>query len=44
MRPALTHIALHVPDLDACIDFYRRYCGMQVIHQRPGKGTPRISS
>ncbi len=39
MRPALTHIALHVPDLDACIDFYRRYCGMQVIHQRPGKGT-----
>lgn len=27
MPPALTHIALHVPDLDACIDFYREFWG-----------------
>lgn len=39
MPPALTHIALHVPDLDACIDFYREFCGMQVFHQRAGKGS-----
>lgn len=39
MRPALTHIALHVPDLDACIDFYARFCGMHVFHERAGKGS-----
>lgn len=39
MHPTLTHIALHVPDLDACIAFYRDFCGMQIIHQRPGKGS-----
>ena len=39
MRPTLTHIALHVADLDACIAFYERFCGMAVIHQRAGKGS-----
>ncbi len=39
MRPTLTHIALQVVDLDACIAFYERFCGMVVIHQRPGKGS-----
>lgn len=39
MSPTLTHIALHVPDLEACIAFYRDYCGMQIIHQRAGKGS-----
>lgn len=39
MRPALTHIALHVPDLDACIGFYERFCGMRVFHERAGKGS-----
>ena len=39
MPPTLTHIALHVPDLEACIAFYRAYCGMQIIHQRAGKGS-----
>ena len=39
MPPTLTHIALHVPDLEACIAFYRTYCGMQIIHQRAGKGS-----
>jgi catechol 2,3-dioxygenase-like lactoylglutathione lyase family enzyme len=38
MRPTLTHLALHVPDLDACVAFYTDFCGMQVIHQRAGKG------
>lgn len=39
MRPSLTHIALHVPELDACIAFYCDYCAMQVIHRRAGKGS-----
>ncbi|AWT10291.1 VOC family protein [Stutzerimonas frequens] len=39
MRPTLTHLAMHVPDLDACIAFYARFCGMRVFHERPGKGS-----
>lgn len=39
MRPALTHVALHVPDLDACVAFYQQFCHMRVIHQRAGKGS-----
>lgn len=39
MRPTLTHLALHVPDLDACVAFYEQFCAMQVIHQRAGKGS-----
>tara|TARA_B100000929_G_scaffold39886_1_gene28490 strand:+ start:101 stop:514 length:414 start_codon:yes stop_codon:yes gene_type:complete len=34
LMPSLTHLALHVKDLDACIKFYQSYCEMQVIHQR----------
>lgn len=34
MKPCLTHIALHVDDIDACIDFYSRYCGLKQLHQR----------
>jgi catechol 2,3-dioxygenase-like lactoylglutathione lyase family enzyme len=38
MPPALTHIALHVRDLDACIAFYREFCGMRVVHERAEHG------
>lgn len=34
-RPVLTHIALHVRDLDACIRFYKDYCGLTEVHERP---------
>ncbi|WP_421681462.1 VOC family protein [Stutzerimonas urumqiensis] len=37
--PTLTHVALHVPNLEASIAFFRRYCGMEVFHERPGKGS-----
>ncbi len=37
MRPNLTHIALHVPDAEACIAFYEKHCGLRVVHERPGK-------
>jgi catechol 2,3-dioxygenase-like lactoylglutathione lyase family enzyme len=43
MMPRMTHLALHVRDLDACIDFYCRYCNMQMVHERPDKsGDGRI--
>lgn len=32
--PRMTHVALHVRDLDACVAFYRDYCDMAVIHRR----------
>lgn len=32
--PRMTHVALHVRDLDACEAFYRDYCAMAVIHRR----------
>ncbi|MDP6980804.1 MAG: VOC family protein [Myxococcota bacterium] len=34
MNAALTHVALHVHEFQACIDFYRDYCGMHVCHSR----------
>lgn len=41
MTPVLTHLALHVRDLDACVAFYRDFCGMAVTHER-GAGTDRV--
>lgn len=40
-RPILTHFALQVRDLDASIGFYRRFCGLAVIHDR-GEGGRRV--
>ena len=39
MVPAFTHLALHVRDLEACIGFYRDYCGMNLVHEREDAGT-----
>ncbi|MBL28778.1 MAG: glyoxalase/bleomycin resistance/dioxygenase family protein [Rhodospirillaceae bacterium] len=36
MGPCLTHIALHVRDLDACVAFYSDYCGLERVHVRDG--------
>ena len=38
MYPRMTHIALHVRDLDACIDFYQTYCDMRITHERSSGG------
>lgn len=35
MQPSLTHVALHVADLEACIAFYREVCGLDIVHERP---------
>jgi catechol 2,3-dioxygenase-like lactoylglutathione lyase family enzyme len=42
MSPSLTHVALHVRDLDACIGFYREFCGLQVVHERHD-GSSRVT-
>ena len=34
MTPRMTHVALHVSDLDACIGFYQSFCQMTVVHER----------
>lgn len=39
MTARLTHLALHVPDLEACIAFYESFCNLRIVHQRPGKGS-----
>ncbi len=31
---SLTHVALHVLDLAACVQFYENYCGLKSVHQR----------
>ncbi len=38
MPISLTHIALHVKHLDACIDFYQTYAGLIIVHQRESHG------
>jgi catechol 2,3-dioxygenase-like lactoylglutathione lyase family enzyme len=32
--PTLTHVALHVRDLEATVRFYRRFCDLAVVHER----------
>ncbi|ARU59301.1 ring-cleaving dioxygenase [Oleiphilus messinensis] len=39
--PRLTHIALHVKDIEATIAFYQNYCNMQIVHDR-SHGPKRI--
>jgi catechol 2,3-dioxygenase-like lactoylglutathione lyase family enzyme len=35
---AFTHLALHVRDLEACLEFYRDYAGMRLTHDRVNDG------
>lgn len=35
---ALTHIAIRTRDFDASVDFYRRYAGFSVVHERTDAG------
>jgi catechol 2,3-dioxygenase-like lactoylglutathione lyase family enzyme len=38
----LTHIALHVQDLDRCVDFYQDYCGLAIVRERVDGDGKRI--
>ena len=38
LPPRLTHLALHVEDVAACVDFYQRYCQMRICHGRQSGG------
>ncbi len=38
MNPSLTHLALHVRDLEACVAFYREFCAMEIVHEREDRG------
>jgi len=43
MTANFTHLALHVRDLEACVAFYREFCGMGVVHERAeSDGSGRI--
>jgi len=42
MKPAFTHCALHVRDLDKSIAFYRSYCGMEIVKEH-GEGYSRVA-
>ena len=42
MKPTLTHIALHVRDLEACVAFYKKFCGLEVVHQRTHEGAVHV--
>jgi len=35
MTANLTHLAMHVRDIEACTAFYHRFCGMRTVHERP---------
>lgn len=39
MSITLTHIALHVQDLDACIAFYQEYAGLKIVRDRRPHGS-----
>lgn len=40
-QPRITHLALHVTDLESCIEFYQTFCAMAVVHERAA-GDQRI--
>jgi catechol 2,3-dioxygenase-like lactoylglutathione lyase family enzyme len=34
----MTHVAVRSRDVDASVDFYRRYAGLEVVHEREDNG------
>ena len=38
MQPRITHLCLHVENLEDCVRFYRQYCHMEVIEDRSEEG------
>ncbi len=42
MTPTLTHLALHVRDIAACVAFYEEFCRMLVVHERSDPAGGRV--
>ena len=42
MLPILTHLALHVYELEETVDFYNKYCNLTVIHDRESPSGSRV--
>ena len=42
MTVNLTHIALHVRDVDRCVAFYRDFCALRTVHERDDDKGRRI--
>jgi len=38
MRPRMTHVAVLARDIDASVDFYRRFAGLEEVHRRVEHG------
>jgi catechol 2,3-dioxygenase-like lactoylglutathione lyase family enzyme len=41
-KPHLTHVALWSADLDRSVAFYRKHCGLDVVHERGGADGGRV--
>jgi catechol 2,3-dioxygenase-like lactoylglutathione lyase family enzyme len=41
-KPHLTHIALWTQDMDRAIDFYRRFCSLEIVHDRREPNSVRV--
>lgn len=41
-RPHLTHVALWAADIERSVDFYRRFCGLEIVHDRHEDGSGRV--
>ncbi len=42
-KPHLTHVALWTNDIDRAIEFYRKYCGLKIVHERGERGASRVA-
>jgi catechol 2,3-dioxygenase-like lactoylglutathione lyase family enzyme len=39
LKPApMTHVAVRTTDMEASLDFYRRYAGLEIVHDRNDEG------
>jgi catechol 2,3-dioxygenase-like lactoylglutathione lyase family enzyme len=43
MAPTMTHVALHVRDVDRSAQFYRDFCGLIPVHERSDAGGQTVA-
>ncbi len=42
MLPILTHLALHVHELEETVRFYKNYCDLNIVHDRESSSGSRV--